>query len=90
MGAGTGPQGALLSRQGDEKEKMKINVPPSFVAPKNWMNWKKMEIARTPVGEKVARHGVVWRSVASCSRTAQRNVRDPFDYLFVNEGDETG
>ena len=32
------------------KEEMKVNVPPSFVAPKNWVNWKKMEIARTPVG----------------------------------------
>ena len=35
--------------------------PPAVVAtsttPKNWMDWKKMEIARTPVGEKMARRG---------------------------------
>ena len=30
------------------------------VAPKNWMNWKKMEIARPPIGEEggTARRGV--------------------------------
>ena len=27
---------------------------------------------------------------AGCSSTARRSVRDPFIYLFVNEGDETG
>ena len=34
--------------------------PLAVAAPKNWMNWKKMEIARPPVGEEggTARRGV--------------------------------
>lgn len=72
---------------------MKINVPPSFVVPKNWVGWKKMEIARTPVGEKVARHDAVRKAPAGKnSNVVQPAVptRDPSVYLFVNEGDETG
>lgn len=38
----------------------------------------------------MVRHGVARRSTAGCPRTAQRNVRDPSVYLFVNEGNETG
>ena len=34
--------------------------------------------------------GTARRGVANCSRTAQRSVRDPSVYLFVNEGDGTG
>ena len=30
----------------------------------------------------------MWRGKPT--RTAQRNVRDPFIYLFINEGNETG
>lgn len=92
--ANAGPKDALLSQQRDEKEKMKVTrtSPPAIaVAPKNWTNWKKMEIARTPQGEE---SGTARRSAANCSRqqhnTAQRNVRDPFVYLFVNEGNKTG
>lgn len=44
-----------------------------------------------PVGEKVAWHGIAWRTVpAGKNGTAQRSVRDPFVYLFINEGNETG
>lgn len=46
-----------------------------------------MEIARTPVGEE---GGTARCGAAGCSRTTQRNVRDPSVYLFVNEGNETG
>ena len=53
-----------------------------------------MEIARTPVGEE---GGKARRSTAGCPRwqeqqhsIAQHSVRDPFVYLFVNEGDGTG
>ena len=63
------------------------------VAPKNWMNWKKMEIARTPVGGEggTARRSVARRTVpVGKNGTAQRNVRDPFVRLSINEGDETG
>lgn len=50
-----------------------------------------MEIARTPQGKKVAQHGVAWQVVpADENGTAQRNVRDPSVYLFVNEENETG
>ena len=48
-----------------------------------------------PVGEKVAQPGVALRGRLPCWQEqqhgmAQRSVRDPFVYLFVNEGDETG
>ena len=65
---------------------MKINVPPSFVAPKNWMKWEKMEIARTPIGEEggTAWRGVAWRTVpTSKNGTTQRYVRGPFVRLAI-------
>lgn len=66
-------------------------MPAVAVVLKNWTNWKKMEIARTPVGEKVTWHGGA-RQAATAGKNSmtQRNVRDPSVRLFVNEGDETG
>ena len=40
-----------------------------------------------PVGKE---GGTARRDATDCPRTAQRNVRDPSAYLFVNEGNETG
>lgn len=47
----------------------------------------------SPVGGEgsTAWRGVAWQAVlAGKNGTTQRSVRDPFVYLFVNEGNETG
>ena len=61
----------MEGREGD-------NTPSSSFATavsKNWVSWKKMEIARPPVGEKVARHGGALRSeLFPLARTARHSV----------------
>ena len=57
------------------------------------MSWKKMEIVRPPTGGE---GGTAWCGAAGApadkniNTIRQRSVRDPFVYLFINEGDETG
>ena len=57
---------------------MKANTASSSFATavsKNWVSWKKMEIARPPVGEKMARHGGALRSeLFPLARTARHSV----------------
>ena len=57
---------------------MKANTASSSFATavsKNWVSWKKMEIARPPVGEKMARHGGALRGeLFPLARTARHSV----------------
>ena len=90
---GVDPQDALLSQQRDEKEEMKVTRACCRRRSQKLDEMEKNGNCSHPVGEE---GGTAWRGVArravpaGKNGTAQRNVRGPFVYLFVNEGNETG
>ena len=84
---------------------MKISVlsisPPAAVS-KNWMKWKKMEIITQQREKKMMLRGATsWPQATKAARPhcnirkyltiqSQHKLRDPFVYLSINEGNETG
>ena len=88
-GAGAGPQGALLSQQRDGRKRGRQHALLII----RYRCFQKLGELEKNGNCSSPRRGRRWHGVArrgKPTRTAQHNMRDPFVYLFVNEGNETG